>query len=38
MAGGFPGQGEAQAPYAEYQAWRPPGAPGGYPAPTGTAR
>jgi hypothetical protein len=31
--GGFAGPGEA--PYAEYQAWRPHGAPGGYPGPDG---
>ena len=35
MAGGFAGQGEAQAPYAEYQGWHPHGAPGGYPGPGG---
>jgi hypothetical protein len=32
MAGGFAG---AQAPYAEYQAWQPHGAPGGFPGPDG---
>ncbi len=35
MAGGFAGQGEAQAPYAGYQGWHPHGAPGGYPGPDG---
>jgi hypothetical protein len=33
--GGFPGAAEPRAPYAEYQAWRPPGVPGGYPGPGG---
>jgi hypothetical protein len=37
MAGGFADPGGAQPPYAEYQAWRPPGAPGGYPGPDGYA-
>ena len=32
MAGGFAGP---QAPYAEYQAWQPHGAPGGLPGPDG---
>ena len=35
MAGGFPGAGARQAPYAEYEAWQPPGTPGGYPGPGG---
>jgi hypothetical protein len=35
MAGGFAGPGEAQAPYAEYRAWHPHGAPGAYPGAAG---
>jgi hypothetical protein len=35
MAGGYPGPGQQQAPYPEYPAWHPQGAPGGYPGPVG---
>jgi hypothetical protein len=35
MAAGYPGPGEQQAPYPEYQAWHPQGAPGGYLGPAG---
>jgi hypothetical protein len=35
VAGGYPAPGEQQAPYPEYQAWHPQGAPGGYAGPPG---